>query len=531
MTKNTKQFLNKRELREKILTGANKLADNVASTLGPKGRNVILAKGNKMTITKDGVSVAKFIDLEDPFENLGAQAIKQASAKTNQDAGDGTTTATVLSRELLMGIQRHLLPDISPVELKRGMDKACQKVLDNLDEIANSIKTKEDIENIATISANGDKTIGSLIAHAVDLVGKDGSITIEDARSFDTSLELVEGFRVPAGFVSTKFVTDDVRNIVKYENSYLLVTDSKIESVEELLPTLELVARESRPLVVVADQIEGQALAALIMNAMRGSMKVAAVKAPFYGEERRSLLNDLAVSTGATFITQEEGKRLKDVTLKDLGLVKSVEINKFNSTFVGGHGQDIHIERRIEQIKEEIKQTEDLSVCERLQERITRLSSGVAIIKVGAATELEATEKRHRIVDALEAVRAAQKGGILPGGGTALIRATSNKKDFKDLADNEDQQLGVNCLLACVSGPLKQMARNGGLSPDVILSQVKRAKGNNGFNFYTEKVENLLKSGVIDPALVTKSALANAVSVVSTLITTDYAIVEVEDAG
>lgn len=531
MTKNTKQFLSKRELREKILSGANKLADNVASTLGPKGRNVILARGNKMTITKDGVSVAKFIDLEDPFENIGAQAIKQASAKTNQDAGDGTTTATVLSRELLMGIQRHLLPDISPVELKRGMDKACQKVLENLDEISNSIQTKEDIENIATISANGDKTIGSLIAHAVDLVGKDGSITIEDARSFDTSLELVEGFRVPAGFVSTKFVTDDVRNIVKYENSYLLITDSKIESVEELLPTLELVDRESRPLVIVADQIEGQALAALIMNSMRGTMKVSAVKAPFYGEERRSLLSDLAVSTGATFITQEEGKRLKDVTLKDLGFVKSLEINKFNSTFVGGHGQDENIEKRIDQIKEEIKQTEDLAACERLQERITRLSSGVAIIRVGAATELEATEKRHRIVDALEAVRAAQEEGIVPGGGTALLRATRNKKDFKGLADNEDQQLGVNCLVSCVSGPLKQMARNCGLPPDVVLEQVTKAKGNVGFNFYTEKMEDLLDSGVIDPAMVTKRALTNAVSVVSTLITTDYAIVEVEDAG
>ena len=526
-----KKFMSKRQLREKILEGATILADNVASTLGPKGRNVILARGNKLTITKDGVSVAKFIDLEDPFQNIGAQAIKQASAKTNQDAGDGTTTATVLSKELLLGIQRHLLADISPVELKRGMDRACQKILEKLTEMSTPIKTKEDIESIATISANGDKTIGSLIATAVDLVGKDGSITIEDARSYETSLDLVEGFRIPSGYLSPKFATDQTKGVAKYENCRLLVTDRKIESVDELLPTLELVARESRPLIIVADQVEGQALAALIMNAMKGTMKVAAIKAPFYGEERRNILSDLAISTGATFMTQEEGRNLRKVALTDLGLVKAAEITKFNSTFVGGKGQEELIDKRIEYLKELIKQTDELSECERVQDRITRLASGVAIIRVGAATELEAAEKRHRVVDALEAVRAAQQEGILPGGGIALLRATRNFQDFEELADNEDQQLGVNSVLSAMSGPIKQMARNCGLSPDLILHMVDSSEGNIGYNFYTNELQDLMETGVIDPTKVTRSALANAVSVVSTLITTDYAIVEVEDAG
>jgi len=523
----TKNFLAKRKLQEKILEGANILANNVSSTLGPKGRTVILSKDGKVTVTKDGVSVARFIDLEDPFQNIGAQVIKQASAKTNEDAGDGTTTATVLSRELLLRIQRHLSAEISPVELKRGMDKACAKIVENLGAMATSIKTKDDIENIATISANGDKTIGSLIANAVDCVGKDGSIVIEDAKSYETVLDLAEGFRVPSGFLSSRFATDDRRGIAIFENCRVLVTDKKIDTVEQIMPTLELIAREGKPLVIVADQVEGQALAALIMNAVKGSLKVAAVKAPFYGDERRNLLSDLAVATGGTFMTSEDGRELNTVTISDLGLVRRVELNKFNTVFSEANSDSDLVDERILQIKELIKQTDDLAVCEKLQERITRLTSAVATIKVGAATELEATEKRHRVIDALEAVRSAQRAGILPGGGTALIRATSNLEEFEELGENKDQQLGVGAVLAAVEGPLRQMAKNSDLSPDIILEKVKNLEGNQGYNFYTDQVEDLLESGVIDPARVTICALLNAVSVVSTLITTDYAIVEV----
>jgi len=512
------------ELQQKILKGANILADNVASTLGPRGRNVVLYHpGQSPVITKDGVTVAKFVHLEDPFENVGAQIIKQAASKTNSETGDGTTTSTVLTRAILTEAQKYLLAGVPPVELKRGIDKAVAVIVKELEKMSNPITSEEDVAHIATISANNDKIIGKLVASAVDLAGKDGSITIEDARSIETSLDVVEGFRFDSGYLAGAFINDEQRGAVKYEDPLILVTDAKIESVEEMMPTLELTAREGRPLIIVAENIEGQALAALIMNTMRGTLRVAGLKAPRYGEERRNILKDLALSIGATLITRENDLHLKDIKLNHFGSAKTIESFKNFTTIVGGKGSTKEIDKRIDLLKTEIKQTDSMHECERIQERITRLASGVAIIRVGAATEIEMIEKKHRIEDALEAVKAAQLEGIVPGGGATLIKI-SQKAVVK--TDNEWQDLGVKIILEAVKEPLKQMALNAGGSPDLILSKVLSAKKNHGWNFVTDKLENLYNAGIIDPAKVIRCALQNAASVASTLITTDHAIIE-----
>jgi len=521
----TKKYDHGTSLNHKILEGVNILADTVACTLGPRGRNVILKeKDGRPIITKDGVTVAQFVNLEDPMQNAGAQIMKQASAETNNTAGDGTTTATVLARAILRQAQAHLTAGASPVELKRGMDKAVERIVWSLEEMSTPISKKEDIENIATISANGDKSIGQLIATAVDAIGKDGAITVEPARSLETSLEVAEGFKFGAGYVSTSFLTDQRRATVNYNDCYLLVTDFSITAVDDLLPVLEIVAREARPLVVIAENIEGQALAALIMNAMRGTLKVAAVKAPMYGEERRNMLKDIALSTGATFVNRQAGKRLKEVKLIDLGQCQSIEITKASTTIVGTTSDYEKVEEQIKQLKEELSATESISDCERIQERITRLASGVAIIRVGAATEIEMIEKKHRIEDALEAVKSAQMEGIVPGGGTALLRAAAK---IEVEVDNEQQSLGVDIIKKAVSEPLRQMALNAGESPDLVLSMVLKESGDLGYNFATQKIENMIESGILDPAKVTRSALQNATSVASTLITTSHAIIEV----
>jgi len=520
----TKKYCNDSALHEKVLTGVNKLADNVASTLGPKGRNVILQqKGKRPIITKDGVTIAKFVDLEDEFENVGAQIIKQASEETNSDAGDGTTTATVLARAILNQSQKFLKAGVSPVELKRGMDKATQSIVANVKAMARPIASEADIAHVATISANNDKTIGKLVATAVDRVGKDGSITVEEARSIETSLDFVEGFRIESGYLSPQFITDERRGAVKYEDCYVLITDESIESVEQILPTLELVARENRPLLIVAENVEGQALAALIMNAIRGTMRVVAVKAPRYGEERRNILSDLALSIGSTFFTRSSSKKLKEVQLADLGVVSTVDINKTTTTFVGGQGDIDQVEDRIEVLKVELGQTENLHEAERVQDRITRLASGVAIIRAGGLSEVEMIEKKHRIEDALEAVRSAQQEGVVAGGGVTLVRAAHG---VEVETDNEEQSLGVQIVLEAVKAPIRQMASNAGVSPDVTLHTVLNEEGNRGVNFYDGEVTDLFEAGVIDPAKVTTTALQNAVSVASTLITTNFAIIE-----
>jgi len=512
-------------LQQKILAGINVLADNVASTMGPRGRNVILhQKGFKPVITKDGVTVAKFVELEDPFENAGIEVLKQASEQTNENAGDGTTTATVLARAIYRDALQYITTGASPVEIKRGIDIAVKEIVEDIEDQSKPVMSLEDIEHIATISANGDKTIGNLIATAIDQAGKDGAITIEEARSFETSLDIVEGFRFDSGYVSNQFVTDERRSAVKYEDPLILVTDAKIETVEEMLPVLELVAREGKALVVVAEDIEGQALAALIMNAVRGTMKVAAVKAPRYGEERRGILKDLAVSVGAKFLSREKGMSLRDIQLDHFGTAQSVDITRSLTTIIGGAGDDDEIEDAIETLKEEVATAETMEYAERLQERITRLASGVAILRVGAATEVEMIEKKHRIEDALEAVKSAQQEGIVPGGGVALVRAKAKLDDV--CADNEEQRFGVDIIKKALAEPIRQMAINSGESPDLIISQVQSADENVGWDFADGQLVNMFDAGILDPAKVTRTALQNAASAASTLLTSNYAIIE-----
>ena len=507
-------------LSQKIIAGVDKLADNVASTLGPRGRNVIIKQaGKRPIITKDGVTVAEFVDLDDPFEDVGAQIIKQASRQTNTVAGDGTTTATVLARAILHGAQRHIVAGASPIDVKREIDATVEDYVKNLKEMARPIQSEEDIAHIATISANNDETIGKLVAKAVDCVGKDGSISVEEARSLETSLDLTEGFRFDSGYTATAFINDERRGAVVYEDPLILVADCKIDKVEDILPVLETVAREGRPLVIVASDIEGQAHAALIMNMMRGTMKIAAVKAPRYGEERRNILKDLCLSTGAAYATKSAGLKLKDVKLEHLGTCKKIDILKGWTTIVGGKGNYEDVDTQIDNLKVELEQTDNLRECERIQERITRLASGVAVIKVGAATEIEMIEKKHRIEDALEAVRAAQLEGIVPGGGVALVRARKYTKGYGKI------------VYKAVAEPLRQMAKNAGESPDVILSMVQRAKGDRGWDFKSSKMKNMIDTGIIDPVKVTITALQNAASAAGTLITTDHAIIEAEDGS
>jgi len=516
-------------LQQKILRGANILADNVSSTLGPRGRNVLLQEKDKMPfITKDGVTVAAFVELEDPMENAAAQIIRQAAVETNNHAGDGTTTATVLARAILRESQKFVASGVSPIELQRGINLAVTEVVHNLKEISRPITSAEDIQHIATISANNDETIGKLIAMAVDKVGQDGSITIDESRSLETLVDITEGFRIPAGFCAGAFVTDDRRNTMVHEEPLVLVTDYKISNVETILPILEMVAREGRPLIFVAEEVEGQALSAMIMNAIRGTLKIAAIKAPLYGEERRNLLSDLATSVGANFITREGEKNLSDVKLSDLGVAKSIESTKYDTIIVGGGCDHEEVERKIENLKAQIQSTDSLPECERLQGRISRLSSGVAVIRVGGSTEVEMTEKKHRIEDALEAVRSAQEEGIVPGGGTALLRAASS---LIITTERSDQALGASIIQAACREPLRQMAINAGESADIIMGQINLGDDNPnmGWDFRRQELTDLFKSGIIDPAKVTRIALQNAASCAGTLITTNFGIIQTED--
>ena len=505
------------ELRQKILTGINVLADNVASTLGPRGRNVILqgSEGSPI-ITKDGVTVAKFVDLEDPFENVGAQIIKQAAAQTNSMAGDGTTTATVLARAIYSEAQSHIQSGASPVLLKREIDEAVGQVVEDLTSLSRPIESEDDILHIATISANNDEKIGKLVTLAITSAGKDGSITVEEARSLETSLDLVEGFRFDGGYVSSSFVTNERRGAVVYEEPLIMVTDEKIDSINPILPILEQVARESRPFLIVGPEFEGQGLAALIMNTIRGSMRVAAVKAPRYGEERKNILKDLALSVGATFISRENGLHLKDARLEHLGTCRKIDVLKNETTVIGGKGDPDAVVKKMDALRVELQQTDSMYECERIQDRISRLNSGVAVIRVGAATEVEMIEKRHRIEDALEAVKSAQEEGLLAGGGVSLVRA-SQKLKLKTR--------GAQIVKQAILEPVRQMARNAGDSPDVVVEKICKSNGSKGWNFAKGKMMNMFEEGVVDPFKVTRCALQNASSAASTLITTNYAII------
>ena len=525
----SREYDDNQTLQQKIMRGADILADNVASTLGPRGRNVLLQeKGKTPFITKDGVTVAHFVALQDPIENAAAEVIKQAAVETSANAGDGTTTATVLARSILRESQKFIASGVSPIELQRGIALAVAAVVSNLKDMARPIKSAADIEHIATISANNDSTIGKLIAMAVDKVGQDGSITIEESRSIETSVDITEGFGMSSGYCAGAFVTDERRSIMYYEEPLILVTDYKISSVELILPLLEMVAREGRPLIFIVEEIEGQALAALIMNAMRGTIKVAAIKAPFYGEERRETLGDLVLSTGATFVTRESGMKLQDVKLSDLGTAKSIESNKYSTIVVGGNCDHEEVETKIQSLKADIENTESLPECEKIQGRITRLSSGVAVIRVGGATEVEMTEKKHRVEDALEAVRSAQEEGIVPGGGTSLLRAAL-KLAIK--THNSDQAYGASVVRAACREPLKQMALNAGMSPDLVVAEIEKTTQDSdiGWDFRLQESTALLSKGIIDPVKVTRTALQNAASCAGTLITTNYAIIQTED--
>ena len=526
-----REYDNNQTLQQKIMNGANKLADNVASTLGPRGRNVLLQeKGKTPFITKDGVTVAAFVSCDDPFENASVQVIKQAAIETNNTAGDGTTTSTVLARAILRESQKYLASGVSPIELQRGLNLAARAVSDNLTMLATPVRDIQDIEHIATISANNDSSIGKLVALAYDKVGQDGSITIEESRSLETSLDINEGFKFDSGYCASAFVTDDRRAIMYHEDPLIMVTDHKITTVEQVLPVLEMVARDGRPLIIVADDIEGQALAAMIMNAMRGTLKIAAVKAPYYGEERTNVLSDLASSVGATFITRESGIKVSDVEISHLGTAKFIESGRQNTVVVGGNCDVEEIDDKIQSLKSLIEETENLQEAEAIQKRIVRLASGVAVISVGGATEVEVIEKKHRIEDALEAVRAAQAQGIVPGGGTALLRASQNIIISSSGSDcHSEQGVGAAVIQDACLEPIRQMALNAGESPDLIIDSVKKSDKDCGWDFRGSSMVNLLKNGIIDPVKVTRTALLNATSCAGTLITTNFGIIQTED--
>tara|TARA_Y100000592_G_scaffold15530_1_gene22769 strand:- start:1467 stop:3050 length:1584 start_codon:yes stop_codon:yes gene_type:complete len=524
----SREYDNNQSLQQKIMNGVNVLADNVASTLGPRGRNVLLQeKGKAPFVTKDGVTVAHFVALEDPIENAAVQVARQAAIETNETAGDGTTTSTILARAILQESQKHIAAGAAPIELQRGIANTVKEICNKLSEQSTPVTSIEDIKHIATISANNDSTIGDLVAMAIDKVGQDGSITIEESRSLDTSIDIEEGFKVPSGVAASAFITDERRSVMSYDEPLILVTDHKIDAVEPILPILEMIAREGRPLIIVAEEVEGQALAALIMNAMRGTLKVAAIKAPFYGNERRDTLNDLAASVGATFVTRESGVKLNDVQLKHLGSAKSVEGNKYVTTFVGGNADFEEIEKRIESLKSDIKSCDDMQAAELMQGRIVRLVSGVAVIKVGGATQVEMIEKKHRVEDALEAVRSAQDEGIVGGGGTALLRASQNLV-VSTTDPHGDQAYGVSIVVNACKAPITQMALNAGLSPDIIIDRVLGAASGKGWDFRNDCLTNMIESGIIDPVKVTKTALQNASSCAGTLITTNYGIIQTE---
>ena len=516
-------------LRKKLVQGTDSLMNYVSCTLGPRGQNVIIKKQNERPfITKDGVTVAKHFSLVDPLENIAVEIIKQAAAKTNVDAGDGTTTSTVIACAIMKAAQDYIVEKgINPIHIKRSLDEVAQEVCEKIKLLAEPITSKEQISHIASISANNDRKIGELIATAVDKVGKDGSVTVEEARSLETTLELVEGFRFDSGYVAAAFVTDERRATARYEDPLFLITDSKLETVEQILPALEIAARESRPFVIVADDIEGQALAALIMNAIRGSMKVVAVKAPRYGEERRNIMSDLAISVGAKYFRRAAGDNLKEACLIDFGKAKTVEVSKNLTTIVGGNADFELVGGRITALREEVGQVVSLSAAERVQERITRLASGIAVVRVGGATEVEMIEKKHRVEDALEAVRSAQQEGILPGGGITLFKIVDSLCSSVDATP--ERHAAEEILRCAVREPFRLMAANAGsrFDVDAMITTLSVAELSLGYDFYAEKKVDLIESGIIDPAKVLRCSLQNAVSAAGTLITTNHAIIEV----
>ena len=524
-----KQIVFNNDAREQLRKGVDQLANAVKVTLGPKGRNVVIDKKfGAPQVTKDGVTVAKEIELEDGIQNMGAQMVKEVASKTNDQAGDGTTTATVLAQAIVNTGLKNVTAGANPMDLKRGIDKAVAEIVKSIKEQAQEVGGDiKKIRQVATISANNDSAIGDIIAEAMEKVTKDGVITIENAKGIDTTVKVVEGMQFDRGYISPYFVTDTEKMECSYDNPYILIYDKKISTMKDLLPVLEKVVNTGRPLLIIAEDVESEALATLVVNRLRGSLKIAAVKAPGFGDRRKEMLEDIAILTGGTVISEEKGYKLEDADLSMLGQSEKISIDKDNTTIVSGKGNSDAIKARVIQIKAQIEKTTSDYDREKLQERLAKLAGGVAVIYVGAASEVEMKEKKDRFDDALHATRAAVEEGIIPGGGTALIRAAQKLEGVKP--ENEDEKLGIEIIRRAVEEPLRMIVENAGLEGSVVVNEVKNGKGDYGYNARAEKYENLFQSGVIDPAKVTRVALENAASIAGMLLTTECVLCDIKE--
>ena len=523
-----KQVLFGDDARVRIVRGVNILANAVKTTLGPKGRNVVLERSfGAPTVTKDGVSVAKEIELKDKFENIGAQLVKEVASKTSDNAGDGTTTATVLAQSIVVEGLKYVAAGINPMDLKRGIDKAVACAVEELKKLSKPCTTTKEIAQVGSISANSDFSIGQIIADAMDKVGKEGVITVEDGKSLDNELDVVEGMQFDRGYLSPYFINNPEKQVSALDDPYVLIYDKKVSNIRDLLPVLEQVAKSSRPLLIVAEDVEGEALATLVVNNIRGILKTTAVKAPGFGDRRKAMLEDIAILTGGTVISEETGMSLEKATLAELGQAKRIEVGKENTTIIDGHGDAKSIEARVKQIRIQIEEATSDYDREKLQERVAKLAGGVAVIRVGAATEVEMKEKKARVEDALHATRAAVEEGIVPGGGVALIRTRAAVAQVK--GDNPDQDAGIKLVLRAIEEPLRTIVANAGDEPSVVVNNVANGKGNYGFNASTGEYGDLVEQGVLDPTKVTRTALQNAASVASLLLTTEAAVCELPE--
>nr|WP_314052353.1 chaperonin GroEL [uncultured Neisseria sp.] len=516
------------EVRQKMVNGVNVLANAVRVTLGPKGRNVVLDRAfGGPHITKDGVSVAKEIELKDKFENMGAQMVKEVASKTNDVAGDGTTTATVLAQAIVAEGMKYVTAGMNPTDLKRGIDKAVAALVEELKNIAKPCDTSKEIAQVGSISANSDEQVGAIIAEAMEKVGKEGVITVEDGKSLENELDVVEGMQFDRGYLSPYFINDAEKQIAALDNPFVLLFDKKISNIRDLLPVLEQVAKASRPLLIIAEDVEGEALATLVVNNIRGILKTVAVKAPGFGDRRKAMLQDIAILTGGTVIAEEVGLSLEKATLEDLGQAKRIEIGKENTTIIDGFGDAAQIEARVAEIRQQIETATSDYDKEKLQERVAKLAGGVAVIKVGAATEVEMKEKKDRVEDALHATRAAVEEGVVAGGGVALLRARAALENLH--TGNADQDAGVQIVLRAVESPLRQIVANAGGEPSVVVNKVLEGKGNYGYNAGSGEYGDMIEMGVLDPAKVTRSALQHAASIAGLMLTTDCMIAEIPE--
>jgi chaperonin GroEL len=523
-----KQLIFDETARQSLLRGVEKLSCAVKATLGPKGRNVVIDKKfGSPTVTKDGVTVAKEIELDDACENMGAQMVREVASKTSDDAGDGTTTATLLAEAIYREGLKFVTTGANPIGIQRGIQRAVGVAVEHLAKISKKVKDKEEIKQVATVSANWDTTIGEIIADAMDKVGKDGTITVEEAKSMETTLEVVEGMQFDKGYLSPYFVTNAETMEAKLEDAYVLNYERKINNLKELFPILEKVAKAGKPLLIIAEDVEGEALATLVVNKLRGTINVCAVKAPGFGDRRKAMMEDIAILTGGKFISEDLGIKLESIALEDLGRAKSIVVDQENTTMVAGSGKPSEVQGRINQIRRQIEETTSDYDKEKLQERLAKLAGGVAIINVGAATETEMKEKKARVEDALHATRAAVEEGIVPGGGVALIRCLSVLEGLK-LRD-EDEQIGVNIVKRAIEEPTRVLASNAGVEGSIVVQEVRRRKGNEGYNVATNEYEDLVKAGVVDPTKVTRAALQNASSIAGLLLTTECLITEVPE--